>query len=261
MTDILYAAAMIGGVGLFVGIFLGFAGKVFAVKVNQKEKDILDVLPGANCGGCGYSGCAALAAAIARGEAGATSCVVGQEPVANQIRWIIGGKSERIVRNVAFVRCSGDCSSTFDRYEYTGPRTCAALALAPEGGPKSCFYGCIGCGDCVAGCEYGAIYIERGVAVVDEDKCLDCRKCIKTCPKGLIVEVPYYRASHVGCVNPLKGKAVMENCKIGCISCGKCAKNCHMNAIDLSGGYPVIDYDKCDNCGTCRDNCPRHCIV
>ena len=222
MTDILYAAAMIGGVGLFVGIFLGFAGKVFAVKVNQKEKDILDVLPGANCGGCGYSGCAALAAAIARGEAGATSCVVGQEPVANQIRWIIGGKSERIVRNVAFVRCSGDC---------------------------------------VSGCEYGAIYIERGVAVVDEDKCLDCRKCIKTCPKGLIVEVPYYRASHVGCVNPLKGKAVMENCKIGCISCGKCAKNCHMNAIDLSGGYPVIDYDKCDNCGTCRDNCPRHCIV
>ena len=110
MTDILYAAAMIGGVGLFVGIFLGFAGKVFAVKVNQKEKDILDVLPGANCGGCGYSGCAALAAAIARGEAGATSCVVGQEPVANQIRWIIGGKSERIVRNVAFVRCSGDWS-------------------------------------------------------------------------------------------------------------------------------------------------------
>ena len=162
---------------------------------------------------------------------------------------------------MAFVRCSGDCNSTFDRYDYTGPKTCAALALAPEGGPKSCFYGCIGCGDCVAGCEFGAIYIERGVAVVDEEKCLDCRKCIKTCPKGLIVEVPYYRASHVGCVNPLKGKIVMDNCKIGCISCGKCAKNCHMNAIDLSGGFPVIDYDKCDNCGTCRDNCPRHCIV
>lgn len=127
MTDILYAAAMIGGVGLFVGIFLGFAGKVFAVKVNQKEKDILDVLPGANCGGCGYSGCAALAAALARGEASATACVVGQEPVANQIKWIIGGKSERVVRNVAFVRCSGDCNHTFDRYEYTGPKTCAAI--------------------------------------------------------------------------------------------------------------------------------------
>ena len=62
-------------------------------------------------------------------------------------------------------------------------------------------------------------------------------------------------------MNPLKGKLVSDNCKIGCISCGKCAKNCPVGAIDLSGGFPVIDYDVCDNCGTCRDNCPRHCIV
>ncbi len=261
MTDVLFAALMIGGVGLVVGLFLGFASKVFAVKVNQKELDIMEVLPGANCGGCGYSGCAALAAALVRGDAKANACVVGQEEVANQIRWIIGGKSERVVRNVAFVRCSGDCNSTFDSYTYTGPKTCAAVALAPEGGPKSCSFGCVGCGDCVAGCEYGAIYIQRGVAVVDEEKCLDCRKCMKTCPKGLIIEVPYYRASHIGCVNPLRGKIVMDNCKVGCISCGKCARSCPSKAIELAGGFPVINYDLCNDCGTCRDNCPRHCIV
>ena len=107
MTDMLFAAIMIGSVGLFVGVFLGFASRVFAVKVNQQEKDIREILPGANCGACGYSGCDALAAALVRGEAPANACVVGQEAVANQIKWIIGGKSERVVRNVAFVRCSG----------------------------------------------------------------------------------------------------------------------------------------------------------
>ena len=261
MSDMLFAAAMIGGVGLFVGVFLGFASKVFAVKVNQKEKDILEILPGANCGGCGYSGCAALAAALAQGEAPANACVVGQETVANQIRWIIGGENERAVHKVAFVRCSGDCNSTFDRYEYTGPKSCASVALAPQGGPKSCSFGCIGCGDCAKVCDYGALSIVRGVAVVDEEKCLDCRKCMNACPKGLIVEIPYYRAAHIGCMNPLKGKSVMENCRIGCIACGKCAKNCPAQAIDLSGGFPVIDYEKCTDCGACREGCPRHCII
>ncbi len=261
MTEMLFAAIMIGSVGLFVGVFLGFASKVFAVKVNQQEKDIREILPGANCGACGYSGCDALAAALVRGEAPANACVVGQEAVANQIKWIIGGKSERVVRNVAFVRCSGDCNHTFDRYDYTGPKTCAALALVPQGGPKSCSYGCIGCGDCIRMCEYGAISIERGVAKVDEEKCLDCRKCMNTCPKGIIVEVPYFRAAHIGCMNPLKGKPVTENCRIGCISCGKCARDCPAGAIDNSGGFPVIDYEKCIDCGRCKDNCPRHCIV
>ena len=136
MTQMLFAAIMIGSVGLFVGVFLGFASKVFAVKVNQQEKDIREILPGANCGACGYSGCDALAAALVRGEAPANACVVGQEPVANQIKWIIGGKSERVVRNVAFVRCSGDCNHTFDRYEYTGPKTCAAPS-GPESGLRT----------------------------------------------------------------------------------------------------------------------------
>ena len=261
MTDMLFAAAMIGSVGLIAGVFLGFASKVFHVKVNQQEKDIREILPGANCGACGYSGCDALAAALVRGEAPANACVVGQEPVANQIKWIIGGKSERVVRNVAFVRCSGDCNHTFDRYEYSGPKTCAALALVPGGGPKSCSYGCIGCGDCIRMCEYGAITIERGVAKVDEEKCLDCRRCMNACPKGMIIEVPYFRAAHIGCMNPLKGKPVTDNCRIGCISCGKCARNCPAGAIDNSGGFPVIDYEKCIDCGQCRDNCPRHCIV
>lgn len=261
MSDMVSAALLIGSVGLLAGIFLGFASRFFAVKTNQKELDIRRVLPGANCGACGYSGCDALAAAIASGEAPCNACVVGQKPVASQIEWIMGGKSGRVVRNVAFVRCSGDCGKTFDRYLYSGPRSCGAIRMAPGGGPKSCSYGCIGCGDCVAGCSYKAISIQHGLALVDEEKCLDCRQCINACPKGLIIEVPYFRAAHIACVNPDKGRAVTENCRAGCIGCGKCARNCPAGAISLSGGYPVIDYEKCTDCGLCRDNCPRKCIV
>ena len=261
MSDLLFAALMIGGVGLVVGIFLGFASKVFHVDVDQKELDVRAALPGANCGACGYSGCGALAAAIVAGNAPVNACVVGQAPVANRIKEIVGGGDAAAERKVAFVRCSGSCDKTYDRYTYTGPMSCAVMKFAPEGGPKSCSFGCIGCGDCTKECDFGAISIRKGIAVVDEEKCVDCKKCMKACPKNAIIEVPYGRVSHIGCMNPLKGKVVTANCKIGCITCTKCARNCPQEAIDLSGGYPVIDYEKCNDCGLCRENCPKKCIV
>ena len=227
--DILFATLMIGGIGLVVGIFLGIASKVFYVKVDEKEAEVLEALPGANCGACGYSGCSGLAAAIAKGH--------------------------------AFVRCVGDCESTTENYDYSGTKSCLMAKFAPTGGPKSCRFGCTGFGDCVAACEFDAIHIERGIAVVDKEKCVDCKACIKACPKGLIVELPYKAKAHVACVNPEKGKPVMSNCKLGCITCQKCAKECPKECIDMSTGYPVIDYEVCINCGKCVRSCPRKCIV
>ena len=261
MSDMMMAALMIGGVGLFVGVFLGFASKAFAVAVDEKQVKIREVLPGANCGACGYTGCDALAAAIAKGEAPAGACVVGQEPVANQIAEIIGGLAGNAERKVAFVKCSGDCERTTERYDYSGPKSCVTVNLSPGGGPKSCSYGCIGCGDCVSVCEFGALSIQKGIAVVDEDKCKDCRKCMAACPKKLIIEIPHGRMPHIACSNPEKGKSVMSACKVGCITCGKCAKVCPAGAIDVTGGYPVVDYGKCIDCGMCVVNCPRGCIV
>lgn len=261
MSGILIATIAVGGVGLVVGIFLSIASKAFAVPVDEKEAAIEEVLPGANCGGCGYSGCAACAAAIAKGEAPVNACVVGQQPVADEVAKIMGTTAEDAQRMVAFVRCVGDCEKTTDKYAYSGQERCAAVKMAPSGGPKSCSFGCEGFGDCVAVCEYDAIHIERGIAKVNEENCMDCRKCMKTCPKGLIIEVPYHYVSHIGCVNPNKGKPVMQNCKIGCISCQKCVRSCPAQCIQMVGGFPVIDYTKCTNCGTCKAGCPRKCIV
>lgn len=261
MSGVLSATILVGVVGLVVGIFLSIASKVFYVKADEKEAAIEEALPGANCGGCGYSGCAACAAAIAKGEAPVNACVVGQQPVANEIAKILGTSAGEEERKVAFVKCIGDCEKTTDTYEYVGPRSCKNVKFAPSGGSKSCTFGCTGFGDCVKVCEFDAIHIVRGVAKVDVDKCMDCKKCMKTCPKGLIIEVPASAVSRIGCSNPQKGKPVMNNCKVGCISCQKCVKNCPQQAITMEGGYPVIDYTKCNNCGTCKDNCPRHCIV
>lgn len=261
MSAILTATLMVGGVGLVVGIFLSVASTAFAVPVDEKEAAINEVLPGANCGGCGYSGCAACAAAIASGAAPVSACVVGQKPVADEIAKIMGTTASAEERKVAFVRCVGDCEKTTETYVYSGPKKCSNVKFAPGGGPKSCSFGCTGLGECVDACEFDAIHIVHGIAKVDEEKCMDCKKCIYACPKGLIIEVPYNYVSHIGCVNPNKGKPVMQNCKVGCITCQKCVRNCPEQAITIVGGFPVIDYAKCTNCGTCKEDCPRKSIV
>ena len=259
--DIMFAAFMIGGIGLIVGIFLGIASKVFAVPVDEKEAAINEVLPGANCGGCGYSGCAALAAAIAKGDAPVSACIVGQKHVADQIADIMGTNAEVSEKMVAFVRCIGNCERTSEKYDYSGTKSCMMTRVAPTGGPKSCRFGCTGFGDCVRACDFDAIHIENGISVVDKEKCVDCKKCMKACPKGLIVEVPYKAKAHIGCVNQEKGRPVISNCKSGCISCTKCVNECPFDAIEMVNGFPVIDYEKCRNCGKCIKACPRKCIV
>ncbi len=259
--DILFATLMIGGIGLVVGIFLGIASKVFFVPVDEKEEAINEVLPGANCGGCGYSGCGALAAAIVKGEAAVNACVVGQQPVADKIAEIMGSDAGSSEKMVAFVRCVGSCDNTSENYDYSGTQSCLMAKFAPTGGPKSCRFGCTGFGDCVKACAFDAVHIVDGIAVVDKEKCVDCKACMKACPKGLIIEVPYKAKARVACVNPEKGKPVMSNCKVGCISCQKCVRECPFDAIHMEGGFPVIDYEACKNCGKCVRECPRKCIV
>ena len=104
---ILSAAALIGGVGIFVGLFLGIAAIAFKVKVDEKEEAVLAALPGNNCGGCGFPGCAGLAAAIAKGEAEVNACPVGGDQVGQKIAAIMGVESKESVRMTAFVHCKG----------------------------------------------------------------------------------------------------------------------------------------------------------
>lgn len=261
ITGILIATAVVAAVGLFIGLFLGIAGIKFAVEVDEKEEAVLAALPGNNCGGCGYPGCSGLAAAIAKGEAPVNACPVGGESVGKVIADIMGVESVDSRRMVAFVKCRGDRDKTKLDYEYTGVEDCAMLSFVPNGGPKSCNYGCLGYGSCVKVCPFDAIHVVNGVAVVDKEACKACGKCVAACPKNLIELIPYDAKYVVACSSKEKGPVTMKDCSVGCIGCGICAKNCPKEAVTIDSFLSCIDRDKCAGCGVCADKCPKKSIV
>ena len=260
ITGIVIAAVLVGGVGLFIGVFLGLAGKKFAVEVDEKEVAVREQLPGNNCGGCGYPGCDGLAAAIAKGEAPVNACLVGGAPVAAKIAAVMGGEVGETVRTSAFVKCLRDCEKTTSLYEYGGEEDGKMAALMQSGGKKSCGFGCLGYGNCVKVCPFDAIHIINGIAKVDQEKCKSCGKCVAECPKHLIEIIPYGQ-HQVGCSSKEKGKEVMGACKVGCIGCKKCEKECPAGAITVTDNVAHIDKEKCTNCGKCKEVCPRKVIA
>jgi Na+-translocating ferredoxin:NAD+ oxidoreductase RNF subunit RnfB len=260
ITAVLTAVIVVGGVGLFLGIFLGIASIVFKVEVDEKEEAVLGVLPGNNCGGCGYPGCSGLAAAISKGEAPVNACPVGGEAVGIKVAEIMGVDAGETVRMVAFVRCSGDCDNTSTNYEYTGVEDCGMIKYVPDGGAKSCNHGCLGFGNCVRSCPFDAISVVNGIASVDKEKCKACGKCVAACPKKLIELIPYNSKVMVACSSKDKGPVTIKACKAGCIGCGLCVKNCPNGAVEVTDFHAHIDQDKCVGCKICVEKCPKKII-
>lgn len=256
---ILLPVLFLGIVGAFFGVVLSIASKVFAVEVDPRVAAVRDVLPGANCGACGFPGCDGLAAAIASGEAPVTGCVIGGTETADAVANVMGVNSGNVERNIACVLCQGDCNKAKNKYDYNGLVDCRLIADYQQG-VKECNYGCCGGGTCVSVCEFDAIHIVNGVAVVDKEKCVACMKCINICPKNIIKLRPYKSKTVVECSALDPGKVVRNNCKVGCIACGLCERNCPKDAIHVENNLASIDYDKCINCGICVSKCPTGAI-
>lgn len=255
------AAILVGTIGLLIGLLLGIAGKLLAVPVDEKEIAVRECLPGNNCGGCGFPGCDGLAKAIANGEAPVNQCPVASAEAKAKIGEIMGKSAEEGVKNVAFVHCSGTCDKSEYKYNYFGLHDCRKLALIPGHGDKQCEFGCMGYGSCVKACQFDAIHVVNGVAVVDKDKCTACGQCVKVCPNHLIELVPYTAEYLVGCNSKEKGKTVKDACSVGCAGCGLCAKLCTQGAIEMENNLPKIDQEKCTHCGTCAAKCVQKSIV
>lgn len=261
ISGILIATGIVAAVGLFIGLFLGGAGILFKVEVDEKEEAVLAALPGNNCGGCGYAGCSGLAAAIAKGEAPVNTCPVGGDPVGRKVAAIMGVEAEEGKRLTAFVACRGTCDKAGVDYEYTGIEDCQMLSFVPNGGAKSCNHGCLGFGSCVKACPFDAIHVTDGVAVVDKEACRACGKCVAVCPKHLISLVPYEAKYLVACSSADKGPVTMKACSAGCIGCTLCKKNCPADAVTIDGFHAAIDPEKCIGCGACEEKCPKKVIV
>ena len=180
--------------------------------------------------------------------------------MATTISEIMGVEAGDSTRMVAFVHCGGDCEKATQQYEYNGVNDCRLQMQAPGGGSKTCTYGCLGGGTCVSVCQFDAIHVVNGIAVVDKEECKACGKCIDICPRHLIDLIPYDAEEAVACKSQDMGKLVNGYCKSGCIACHICEKNCPSGAITVENNLASIDQSKCTHCGTCVDKCPKKAI-
>ena len=259
--NILTPVLIVVVIGLIAGIILTIAAKVMFVPVDERVAAIKEVLPGANCGACGFAGCADYAEALV-GEPNLSpnQCPVGGSQVAIQIAGIVGSEAEATEPLTAIVKCNGTYNNTSEIMKLDGMKTCRGVDLF-YGGHWACSYGCLGLGDCVRVCDVDAIKVVNGVAVVDRNKCVGCGVCIKECPNRVIKMTRKKHDVFIMCRNHDRGAVTMKKCSVGCIGCGKCKKACKFDAIYIDDNLAKMDGSKCVNCGACVKECPTGAII
>ena len=269
MNLIIVAVIALGAIGLVAAGVLYVCSRKFAVKEDPRLGQVAALLPQANCGGCGFPGCAGLADALVKGadkgSIDGLSCPVGGSAVMGQVADLLGRAMANSEPKVAVVRCNGTCANRPKTVIYSGLRTCAAMN-ATGTGETACGFGCLGCGDCVAACSFGAVSInpETGIAEVNEELCTSCGACVKACPRHIIElrkKGPKSRRVYVQCNNKDKGAVALRTCKAACIGCGKCEKECPFGAIAVASDLSYIDPEKCRLCRKCEKVCPTHAII
>ena len=261
MHDLIVPLVLMGVMGAVFGALLAIASVVFRVRQDERVGKIRAVLPGANCGGCGYPGCDSYADGVVNEGAGTNLCVVGGSAVSARVAEIMGVKAEETVPMRAFVRCLGSAARSPRKVLYSGIADCRSAVMVPGGSPNECPFGCIGFGTCTKVCNFDAIFMgPDGLPVVDREQCVGCGACVSACPKDVLTLIPQTSDVVVACGSHWKGPAVRRVCSIGCIGCGLCARVCPVGAITMDRDLAVIDPAKCTNCGLCAQKCPAKCI-
>ena len=260
MGTIVLPALIVAAVGLIAGIILTIAAKLMFVPVDERVAAIEEVLPGANCGACGFAGCSDYAKALGNDADVSTSlCPVGGAAVASQIAEIMGVAGGDVDPKIAMVMCKGTLEATRQIEELDRIHSCKSAKMF-YGGNWACPYGCLGMGDCADVCQFDAIRVVDGVAQIDREKCVGCEACMKACPNHIIQMVGKKNLFVVACQSKAKGAQTRKACTAGCIGCMKCQRECPADAIKIENFVSKIDYDKCVGCGHCADICPRGII-
>ncbi len=261
----IWTVAVILGLGVLSAVLLYLLASKFKVEEDPRIDEIEKVMPGANCGGCGFAGCRAFAqACVTAGNLDGNFCPVGGNDTMAKVAAVLGIEAKVKAPQVAVVRCNGTCEARPKVNRYDGMASCRVQAMLYKG-ETGCPWGCLGCGDCVNACSFGAIQMNpaTGLPEVDESKCTGCGACAKACPKGIIElrnKGPRGMRVYVDCVNKDKGGVARKACANACIGCSKCAKVCPHDAITVESNLAYIDYAKCKLCKKCVAECPTGAI-
>ena len=263
--QILTAVIVLAALGILFAVLLYIVAQKFKVIEDPLIDEVAEVLPGANCGGCGKAGCRAFAeACVQQGNMEGLRCAPGGDVVMQKIGQLLGCVVEQGEPQVAVVRCNPANCGEKRRSNYDSLKSCAFAATVFTG-ESGCAFGCLGCGDCVAACQFGAIHMNptTGTPEVDTNRCTACGACAKACPRH-VIELRNRgrkdRRVYVSCVNKEKGAVAMKTCANACIGCGKCQKVCPMEAITIADNLSYIDYTKCIACRKCVTECPTKAI-
>ncbi len=265
MNELLLTVLTLSVLGALLAVILYFVAQKFRVEEDPRIDDVEKMLPGANCGGCGFAGCRAMAEAlVTRDNISSLNCPVAGGEVMSSIAGFLGKSAPQQSPKVATMRCGGTCAKRPKINHYDGALSCAVVNTFYVG-ESGCAFGCIGYGDCIAACKFDALKLnpETGLVEVDADKCTACGACVKACPKTLIElrkKWPKNRAIYVACRSKNRGAVVIKVCKAGCIGCGKCAKVCQFEAITVESSLAYIDSEKCKLCRKCVNECPTGAI-
>ena len=257
------AVAAMGAIGAVCGTGLYIMSRRFAVEMDERIDRVLEVLPGVNCGACGYGSCAALAEAVVKSVdelKRIPRCVQGGDEVASEIEAILGVHAERPEKQISKLRCTGGRRCQ-DRFTYIGVDDCNEVVFLNEDGNKACRYACIGHGTCAKTCPFDAIRMEEGLPVIDKHLCRGCGLCVKACPRGVLKLSGVTEFYIVACSSLDPGREVRRICKAGCTACKICEKNCPVDAVHVIDNLAVIDPVKCNGCGICAEKCPRKVIL
>lgn len=263
---IIYTVITLGAIGTSAAVILYFVAQKFKVYEDPRIDEVEVALPGANCGGCGYAGCRAFAeACVKAGDLNDLYCPVGGNDCMGGVAKILGLEAVKKDPRVAVLRCNGTCEHRPKINNYDGAGTCAIIH-ATYSGETACQYGCLGCGDCCAVCDFDALHMDpvTGLPVVDEDKCTACGACVRECPKDLFElrkKLPKHRKIYVACRNEDKGPVNKKACAVACIGCSKCFKVCEYGAISMGNNLAFIDSGKCKFCRKCVPVCPTSAII
>jgi Na+-translocating ferredoxin:NAD+ oxidoreductase subunit B len=265
-STILITIISLSFLALVSAVILYFVAQKFKISEDPRIDEVQALLPSANCGGCGFAGCRNFAEMLVKAESfEGLNCPVGGGPVMSQIASLLGKSAPVVDPLTAVLLCNGTPEYRPRTSVWDGPSDCR-ISNSLYIGETDCSYGCLGYGDCVRSCTFGAMYIDdtTRLPVITDDKCVSCGACVKACPRNLIElrkKAKKDRKIYVACSNCDKGGPARRACKVACIACNKCVNICESDAIKIENNLANIDAKKCTFCRKCVQVCPTKSIL